>query len=384
MSKPIKQYWPIAATLGLIAVIVLALLRPWSTPKTELTFELSPTQVDIAIDSQDYGSVASGEMLEVELSGDVIVEASREGFTPESLPLTVDPGEAQTVYFGLVPETPEAEELVDEQDSVVDEQVITEEYHDRAEGMFDKHPILSDLPQEDQYYGAYQGIPEGDAHDFAIHLHLYVGHEAQGREDFEVWMDDAGYSTSNYQIIEDIKDEDPPVIPDDGPSYTALQDMNPGDISMPTADNKGLGVDALALHFAEVSTTWDTAEDVHHTDGLIRAKPLMTHDLADSIEMPHRPTPSQSWWTAYEHEAKSYVWLHDYSSQHYRDNSTVEMQVCWAWVADEMEPVVDGPRTLEATVDTTGSDNIISDFFYEDPDDFVDSSASPCIPEDAS
>src|SRR5699024_5402967 len=136
--------------------------------------------------------------------------------------------------------------------SVVDEQVITEEYHDRAEGMFDKHPILSDLPQEDQYYGAYQGIPEGDAHDFAIHLHLYVGHEAQGREDFEVWMDDAGYSTSNYQIIEDIKDEDPPVIPDDGPSYTALQDMNPGDISMPTADNKGLGVDAFAWHFAEV------------------------------------------------------------------------------------------------------------------------------------
>src|SRR5699024_1981806 len=176
------------------------------------------------------------------------------------------------------------------------------------------------------------------------------GDVAQGREDFEVWTDDAGNSTSNYQIIEDIKDEDPPVIPDDGPSYTALQDMNPGDISMPTADNKGLGVDALALHFAEVSTTWDTAEDVHHTDGLIRAKPLMTHDLADSIEMPHRPTPSQSWWTAYEHEAKSYVWLHDYSSQHYRDNSTVEMQVCWAWVADEMEPVVDGPRTLEATV----------------------------------
>lgn len=55
MSKSIKDYWSIAGIVVIIAIVALALLRPWSTPETELTFETSPHQVNIALDGEDLG-----------------------------------------------------------------------------------------------------------------------------------------------------------------------------------------------------------------------------------------------------------------------------------------------------------------------------------------
>ncbi|GAA2036231.1 hypothetical protein GCM10009720_15960 [Yaniella flava] len=385
MSKSIKTYWPIAGIIAVLAVIVLALLRPWSTPETELTFEVSPNQVDVVVGGEDMGEITHGEVVTVELSGEVMVEASSAGFEPDSLPITVEPGEAQIVHVSLIPSSEEAEELVEEEEAVSEEQIVTEEYHELAEDMHDKHPILHDLPQEGSHYGAYQGLPEGSStHDFGVHLHLYSGHEDKGREQFHTWMEGTGYNPGDYLIVETVKDEAPPVAAGDGPSWSELKAMGPQDISVPSdASADGLSVDELALHFVDVSTTWDAGEDIHHTDGLIRSKPLMTSALADTVQTPHRPTPSESWWTAYEHSAKSYPWIIEYEALDHQNDSAVEMSVCWAWIADDMEPVIDGPRTLEATIDTTGETNVIDDFHYVDPDDFVDNSGSPCIPEDA-
>lgn len=127
MSKSIKTYWPIAGIIAVLAVIVLALLRPWSTPETELTFEVSPNQVDVVVGGEDMGEITHGEVVTVELSGEVMVEASSAGFEPDSLPITVEPDEAQIVHVSLIPSSEEAEELVEEEEAVSEEQIVTEE-----------------------------------------------------------------------------------------------------------------------------------------------------------------------------------------------------------------------------------------------------------------
>lgn len=379
--------------IGGVAVVVVLLLagallyaqnQTESAEETDLTFTVSPHEVEVTIDGEDYGTVATGDTLTVPVHSEADIEVTRDGFVPYSATMAIDPGVAHSVEVELHPETSEAESLLEEEQQLTSEQTATERQLNAAEEAYEDYPILHDLPQHGQAYSAHQGLAEEAGYEFGIHLYLYEGHEEEGREAFEEWLSEEDYSAGDYDIIEHVEDEEPPATLPEAPSWAELEEMTLDDAEVPTevsADD--LTQEELALLFAETSATWDTAEDVHHTEGLLRATPLMSKDIADTVEMPHRPTTTPTWRDAAAFDARSVAWVHYYEDEEAENGTAATVDVCWAWITDSETVFVDGPRTLDLTVGETSSGPRIVDFTYEDPDPFVDNSNSRCRPDDA-
>ena len=376
------------AVAAVALVVTTALLyfqnRPERAEDTALTFTVSPHEVQVIIDEEDYGTVATGDTLTVPLRREADIEVSRAGFVPYTATLTIEPGTPYSVDVELHPETNEAEALLTEELELAGEQTATERQLEAAEEAYENYPILHDLPQHGENYSVYQGLADSSGFDFGLHLYLYAGYEDQGREAFNDWMQREGYDVDDYDVIEHIEDEAPPLALPEPPTWNELQERTHEDVEIPsevTAD--GLDHGELALRFAEISATWDTAEDVHHTEGLIRAAPLMTEELADTIELPHRPTTTPIWRDAASYEARSVPWVAYHEEEKTDAGVEVSMDVCWAWVTDGDVVFIDGPRKLELSIiDTSGAPRV-DDFLYDDPDPFVDNSNSPCHPDDA-
>lgn len=386
MKRQLTKAGIIITVVGLIVAAVFLFFqnRPESAEDTELTFTVSPHEVEVTIDEEDYGTVATGDALTVPLRSEAEIEVTREGFIPYTATMAIEPGVAHSVEVELHPETAEAEALLEEEQQLTHEQTVTERQLDAAEDAYENYPILHDLPQHGEFYSAYQGLPEESGHEFGIHLYLYEGYEEEGREAFREWLASEEYEINDYDVIEQIEDEEPPLALPEEPTWSDLEELTLEDVEIPSeVSAEGLNHGELALLFAETSTTWDTAEDGHHTEGLLRADPLMTDELADTIEPPHRPTTTPTWRDAAQFDGRSKAWVSYYEDEETEAGTEASMDVCWAWVADEEQVIIDGPRELNLTIVDTPDGPRIDDFTYEDPDPFVDNSNSSCRPDDA-
>lgn len=367
-----------------IALFIAFQARPASAQDTDLTFETSPLEVEVSVDGQQYGTVASGETITVPLEVEADIEITREGFRPYSSTVEITPGVPHTVSAALHPETQEAAALIEAEHEGSVEKEVTEQYLEDAERAYDEYPILEQLPMHGELYSVYQGLAETSGQEFAIHLYLYKGHEAQGRDAFQDWMKSEGYQIEDYEVVEHIEDEAPPSIVLAEPSWDELLDLQPSDIEIATeVSTAEMTPEEAAVAFAEVTTTWDAAKDVHSTDGLKRATDLMTSDAVDSVFTPENPATSPTWREAMQYEARSTSWVTYYEDSKHDEETKIELDVCWAWVTEGEHVIIDGPRAYETTVVETGKGPQISSFVYDDPDPFVDNSDNPCRPEDA-
>ncbi|MGP9587795.1 hypothetical protein ACT3TB_19300 [Micrococcaceae sp. AOP34-BR2-30] len=386
MKNQLVKAGILIAVVGLIvAAVALAIQSRAESPKdTALAFTVSPHEVEVSIDEEDYGTVATGDTLVVPLRSEVDIEVAREGFVTYTATMSVEPGVRHSIEVDLRPETSQADELLREEQQLSNEQTATERYLNEAEEAYENYPILNDLPQHGELYSAYQGLAEASGHEFGIHLYLYEGFEDQGREEFDDWLSREGYDSTGYDIIEQIENEAPPLSLPEEPTWAELEETVREDVEIPrdlTVD--GVDHGELAIRFAETSTTWDTAEDGHHTEGLLRARPLMTKTLAETIEMPHRATTTPTWREAATLESRSLSWVSYYEADEIDEGTQVTLDVCWAWISDEDHAIVDGPRALDLTVVDTPEGPRVENFSYQDPDPFVDNSNSSCRPDDA-
>lgn len=383
------QLLKIGGAVAVVALLVAGVFlfiqnRTESPEDTELTFTVSPHEVEVIIDEENYGTVATGDTLTVPLRSEAEVEVTHEGFVPYTATMDIEPGVPHSVEMELHPETEEAEALLEEEQQLSGEQVATERQLDAAEDAYENYPILDDLPQHGESYSAYQGLAEESGSEFGIHLYLYEGYEGQGREEFNDWLASEDYVPEDYDIIEQIEDEEPPLTLPEDPTWSELEDTILDDVEIRSeVSAEGLTHTELALLFAETSTSWDTAEDAHHIEGLLRSTDLMTEERADTVEMPHRPTTTPTWRDAALYDARSVAWVGYYEDEETDAGIDVTMDVCWAWIADEDYVIVDGPRALGLTVIDTDGGPRVDNYTYEDPDPFVDNSNSPCRPDDA-
>lgn len=370
----------LAVIVLITAVVVVTLIyRSDRTEATPLTFATSPKEVHVTVNGSDHGTVESGETITVSLGPEATIQLSQDGFAAHDEHLAIDHGQENLVTAELQPETPQASELLEQERQAKEEREATEHYLQETEIVYDQYRILEDLPQHGESYSAYQGLASLDDHDFGIYLHLYTGYEDHGRQQFNTWLKTNNYDADDYDIIEEIKNEEPPQALSQQPSHKQLQDTDPAEVSIPTdITAEGLDVDDLAMLFATVSTTWDTAEDHHHTDGLKRAKSLMTSPAQDKIFTPLNPTVSPTWRKAATMGARSLSWVTFYNNDTIGEQHNIDIDICWAWVTDSKEVLYEGPRTLELSMDDTVSGPRVTSFIYDDPDPFVDQTNSPC------
>jgi len=102
----------------------------------------------------------------------------------------------------------------------------------------------------------------------------------------------------------------------------------------------------IALEAARIMSTWTPAEDFNRTDAELRAKHLMTDELAQSIEAPERPATGQAWRTATEAHATSHpsVELNPYTDA---SPGTVAIFASWDWISESGDTLpVDGAERI--------------------------------------
>ena len=384
--KRLSRTGIVIASLVVVAIVVFVVIqaRPASAQDTDLTFKTSPLEVQVTVDGEHYGTVSSGETITTPLRDEAEIEVAREGFRTYSSTVEVTPGAPHTITAELHPESPEAQAILNEEDQGALENQATEQYLEDAARAYDQYPIHEQLPKHAELYSAYQGLAETSGHEFAIHLYLYKGHETQGRQTFQDWLEDQDYQLEDYEVVEHIEDQEPPSATLEVPSWDELTQLQPTDIEISNeASSEGLSAEEVAVLFAEIATTWDAAEDIHSTDGLQRATNLMTDEAAETVFTPKNPATSPTWREAALYEARSIPWITHYEETQQDNETQVELDVCWAWVTAEDTVLIDGPRTIEASVIDNGKGHHISSFYYQDPDPFVDNSNSTCRPKDA-
>lgn len=188
------------AALGLAAIILIAATIWFLRPDNEYEVEISasPSAVNLTVDGTDLGTVESGSML-ILTDEDADISATHEGFEEYSQTHTFDPdSESNEVYLTLEPATEEARQILDDEEYFQNQHHQTERYLSEAESAYENWPILHQLPEESDDFGAYQGISESGDYDFAIHV--YIDDEA-GAAAFEEWLDDLGEDIGDYEII---------------------------------------------------------------------------------------------------------------------------------------------------------------------------------------
>ena len=364
------------AVLALIAIVITLVVLRDDSQETPVTITASPLEIQLTINGEDHGMVEDGTTLLIDAEDEIEVTAAYDGFDTYTATEQVTPGEESDLAIALEPQTEQAWELLDSQGQLEAEQRGTEQYLEEAEEAYANHPILHDLPEEQQHFRAAQGVSEDGENDWAIHLYLYDGHEDQGREDFHDWLDEEGYADEDYEIVEHIDNAAPPTVVPDAPSADELEAAAPGELpDEPTPD--GLTSDELALEFAYVTTIWEPEADEYPNASLLRAENLMDDDLSEEIT-PEGGSSSPAWREAWENQAVSQPWVIDYSAKEADGDHHITMEVCWAWISDETAPVISGPRSYDLTITETDGDYLITDYSYRDPDPFVDASEGDC------
>src|SRR5699024_3210528 len=204
------------------------------------------------------------------------LEVAREGFRTYSTTVEVTPGAPHTITAELPPESKEAQAILNEERQGSLENQATEQYLEDAARAYDEYPILEQLPKHASLYSAYQGLAETSGYEFAIHLYLYKGHESQGRQAFQDWLEDQDYHLEDYEVVEHIENEEPPSATLKEPSWDQLTHLRPSVIELPNdPSGEGLPAEGVPVLFAEIPTTWEAPEDVHSTAGLQRARALI-------------------------------------------------------------------------------------------------------------
>lgn len=374
------------AALVLVAVVALVITNTGNQTKdTELTFVTTPNKVTVKVGDQELGEMISGETITVPLQEEIDIEVAREGFTTYASSATITPGTPHTVTANLQPETNEARAVLEEEEQGEFERETTEQYLENAARAYDENPILNDLPRHGELFSAYHGVSESKDHEFAIHVYLYKGSEQEGREEFSEWLASEQYEAEDYDVVEHIEDEQPQGALDDAPTWEDLIALTPEDITIEAIEEASdAELEEVSLLFAKTATTWDTATDIHHTDGLKRAENLMTDEALESVFTPNNPTTNPSWREASDYEGRSYPWVTYFEKEETSKGAEIEMDICWAWVTNQEDyAIIDGPRTMTITMTNTTNGSKVSQFDYEDPDPFVDNSNSSCRPEDA-
>lgn len=371
----------VLAVVATATVLIVNVNRDRSAESAtgDLAVTSSPKTVDVKIGDQEFGGVETGTTLSAPAGKKLEVEVSHEGFEPFTKAVTLNADQPTTIDARLRPLTDEAQAVIDEEEELDFQKGETEEYLRNAEKAYRDYPILSDMPKEGKLFSAYQGVAKKPGYDFAVYVQLYVGKEEEGREEFNDWMSEEEYNPDDYEIIEQVRDEQPS--PTENPTDEDLEALTRDDITIPdSVSPKGLTDQDLAVLFAKTTTTWDAKKDNHHTVALTRATDLMTKEQAKALESPTRPTTSSIWRKATKNKARSYSWLSDYQEDHDGKDTTVTMKTCWAWISDDAPYQADGPRSYTVTISGKKNDRRISEYTYEDPDPFVDNSGTQCDP----
>lgn len=124
-------------------------------------------------------------------------------------------------------------------------------------------------------------------------------------------------------------------------------------------------MEALGMEVAEIMTTWDPNEDFNRTAAEMRARDLMTQELAESITAPERPATGEEWLGAAEAGATSQPTA---KPNRATSNEVVSVEVTWVWI-NEAGDVISNPtdRRLYFFNFEQGQDGelLVSDFNYD-------------------
>lgn len=373
----------IVMVLGITGTLLFFKFKPEAQQDTIFSFMSSPRVIHVMINDVDYGEVERGMQITASTTSNAEISISYPGFETHSAAVEVQPGATNNVEISLNPVTDAARDLLADEEELNEEQEVTESYLNTAEEAYKKFPILKRLPHTANQFSLYQGLPDSAGYEFGIHLYLYKGHEEQGRQAFNKWMKAQEFNVEEYNVVENIQDKPLPVAFPEPPTMQELEKLVPGDIKIPT-DIKGEGLDAdqLAQLFTVFTTTWDTAKDNHHSAAITRALPLMTKIEAALVHTPEKPINSPAWRSAAFLDARSKSWITKYESTVQKDGSvSATVKVCWAWIAEDQKPKIDGPRTYQLAI--TNGTHAIAKYTYEDLDPFVENKDSSCTPADA-
>lgn len=164
--------------------------------------------------------------------------------------------------------------------------------------------------------------------------------------------------------------EEPAQEPTPTPSPTQVQPepaeetLDEGQEEDPLAADRE-AMEELGMEVAEIMTTWDPNEDFNRTAAEMRARDLMTEELAESITAPERPATGEEWLGAAEAGATSQPTA---TPNRGTSNEVVSIEVTWVWVNDAGD-VISNPtdRRLYFFNFEEGDDGelLVSDFNYD-------------------
>lgn len=152
--------------------------------------------------------------------------------------------------------------------------------------------------------------------------------------------------------------------PSAAPSTTSTPELVLGEGTFPDMDAIARDdASEVASATARSAHSWDTEFDKTQTDGLIRAKPLMSDDFAETIKSPERNAGQAEWLAAGEHEAYSVPQLAPSATDIQRDygpnRKAFAYTVTYEWVGRDGE-TLDGELRKNVQVfverDGPGSD----------------------------
>lgn len=345
---------------------------------SELTISSSPKEFNLKINGDDYGQVQDGDTITVNTSGQVELVASREGFADTRIPWQLFSSKANGVNLELEAVSDEAKALLAEEQDLQHELEVGQGLQADAEDAYQNFPILSDMPFEGNRFELYQGLAKQQGYEFGIYLQLFKGAEKQGRAAFKAWMEDHGYDPEGYNVVEEIKPAKPSTQLPEIPTGDALDGLTADSITVAKEpEQKERNGDQLAQYFGLFTASWEPKVDGYVEASELKAKPLMSKKLAETVEVPYRPTITFNWQVAQSDNSKSFPWIQKYESTSKGDETKATMEVCWAWVSDDDEQTYDAPRHLEVTV----KDGKVQAYTYTDGDPFVDHSETSCDPD---
>lgn len=137
-----------------------------------------------------------------------------------------------------------------------------------------------------------------------------------------------------------------------------------GEGSFPTVESVDrANANDVAATTARLAHSWDTEFDTTQTDGLERAKPLMSDQFAETIEVPTRNAAQAEWVTAAQTQAYSAPQVRpaasDGTAQDFGPNrAAFSYQVSWDWIGrDGSTTDGEGLRNVEVYVERDSADD---------------------------
>lgn len=159
------------------------------------------------------------------------------------------------------------------------------------------------------------------------------------------------------QRVSDDQDTTSAPTPTETPTEEATQppDIDPDDRET---------LEALALEAATIMTTWDPNEDFNQTAAELRAADMVTHELADEIVAPERPTTGTEWLEAAEANATSEPTVEVNQGT---ESEVVSVIATWTWTDPEGQTVstTDERRAFYFAFEEIDGEILITDYSWE-------------------